>query len=172
MVGSLSMRVDTPASHLYEAAGSTSEHSPSCSPHAGATVRATPGFQRWLMMQWLHPDGQAAPLTATMKAFRQSQTSARQEELRSDLVFAALNHEPAKRSNEHVATIARYLCGSQDVAFAASMPSELLRHICAGAEMALVEDGDALRASPLLRYILYCRARSSSVKQFLERRGR
>eukprot|EP01043_Picozoa_sp_COSAG02_P046758 COSAG02_NODE_4406_length_5396_cov_1.985463_3_plen_723_part_00 len=79
-----------------------------------------------------------------MKEFRQSQTSARQEELRSELVFVALSHEPARRSNEHMATVARYLCGSQDVVFATGMPPELLRRICAGAETALVEDGEAL----------------------------
>ena len=144
----LSVRVETPTSNLYGNESSStpfSTHSPQAALMSpGGGLRATAGFRRALELQFLHPDAKAEPLTQPMKAFRHSQTSARQEELRSWLVFVALQHDPGSRSNEHIATIQRYLSGSQDVVFAASMPPGLLRRICAGAETAMVDDGKAL----------------------------
>ena len=140
------IRVGTP----YTDSRAASPHSPH-TPHSvamtPASVRAQPGFQRQLRHSWLHPDAKAAPVAHTMKEFRAGQSSARQEELRSDLVFVALQHEPGSRSNEHIATIQRHLCSAPDVVFAASMPQQVLRRLCAGAEMGMVEHGEPLFAA-------------------------
>ena len=117
-------------------------------PAAFSAARASAPFARSLRNSWLHPE-HAAPLALarTLKDFRHGQTSTRQEELRSDLVFVALQHDAGSRSSEHVATICRYVCGAPDVAFAVSMPPQLLRRVCAAAQMRLVQDGEVLFAA-------------------------
>jgi CRP-like cAMP-binding protein len=60
------------------------------------------------------------------------------------MVFVALQHDSARRSNSHLETIERYLRGVPGLVFAVAMPKSCLRQLCVAAELRRVPRGEAL----------------------------